>query len=68
MPQLTFTACLTGLLILLLFMIAAIYFEGAPFDRLPTLNNDWGLKWGDYDETVACARYAPHITDAGVGQ
>ena len=44
MPQMTFTACLTGLLILMLFMIAAIYFEGTPFetpvDRLPTLNDD----------------------------
>jgi len=31
MPQLTFTTCLTGLLILMLFMMAAIYFEGASF-------------------------------------
>ena len=45
MPQLTFTACLTGILILMLFMIAAIYFEGTPFGRLPTLNDDRDLKW-----------------------
>lgn len=44
MTQLTFTACLTGLLILMLFMMATIYFEGAPFetpvDRLPTHSDD----------------------------
>ena len=44
MPQLTFTACLTGLLILMFLMIAAIYFEGTPFDRLPTRNDDRNLK------------------------
>ena len=44
MPQLTFTTCLTGLLILMLFMMAAIYFDGVPFkapvDRLSTLSDD----------------------------
>ena len=44
MPQLTFTVYLTGLLILMLFMTASIYFKGAPFetpvDKLPTLNDD----------------------------
>ena len=45
MPQLIFAVCLTGLLILMLFMVSAIYFEGTPFDRLPTLNDDRGLKW-----------------------
>ncbi len=43
MPQLTFTACLTGLLILMLSMLASIHFEGAPFetpvDRLLPLND-----------------------------
>ena len=44
MPQLTFTVYLTGLLILMLFMMASIYAEGAPFetpvDKLPTFNDD----------------------------
>ena len=43
MPQLTFVACLAGLLILMLSKLASIHFEGAPFetpvDRLLTLND-----------------------------
>ena len=44
MPHLTFTTCLTGLLILTLFMMAANYFERTPLkipvDRLSTFDDD----------------------------
>jgi len=43
-PQLTSAKWLMGLLIPMLFMLATIYFEGAPFkppvDRMSTLNDD----------------------------